>query len=149
MLFVYELKFKQLPSSKDKVHVFIYIKQKNAKRFYKQKSRDFVKSKTISVTFIYTRIRTLYVTQFSMSFLKLRDYLYKNARHFAKIKTICVTFCIQKPRLCALHDLSLNFWNWRRVGGAFFYLKTMHFALNFYMQKNALCVTFLYLNFII
>ena len=40
----------------------IYKKKKNTKRFYIQKSRHFAKRKTICVTFLYTKIETLYVT---------------------------------------------------------------------------------------
>ena len=45
---------------------FIYTKSKKiAKRFYIQKARHFSKSKTISVTFLYTKSDTLDVTGFS------------------------------------------------------------------------------------
>ena len=42
-------------------------------RFYIQKSRHFAKSKTICVTFLYTKIWTLCVTQFFIEFLKLAE----------------------------------------------------------------------------
>ena len=101
-----------------------------------------------------------------------RFYIQK-ARHFAKIKTICFHFLYTKIRtLFALRKFSLNFWNWRRGGTflygkknalcltfymqksltlcvTFSYKKARHFELHFYMQKNSLCVTFLYLKYII
>ena len=38
---------------------YIYKKQKNVKGFYIQKTRNFSKSKTISVMFLYTKSKTL------------------------------------------------------------------------------------------
>ena len=42
-------------------------------RFYIQKSRHFAKSKTICDTFLYTKIRHLFVTQFFIEFLKFAE----------------------------------------------------------------------------
>ena len=51
---------------------FLYLqKTKNCQTFYIQKSRHFAKSKIISVTFLYTKIKTLHVTRFFMKKLKL------------------------------------------------------------------------------
>ena len=52
---------------------FIYIyKAKELQNVYiYTKARHFAKSKTISVTFLFTKIWTLYVTQFFKKFLKL------------------------------------------------------------------------------
>ena len=50
---------------KDNVHVLYLQKEKNAKRLYRYtKSRKFAKIKSICVTFLFTKIQTLYVTQF-------------------------------------------------------------------------------------
>ena len=56
--------------------LYMYKKKKIAKRFNIKKSRQLAKSKTISVTFLYTKIWTLYVTRFFMKFLKLA-FIYK------------------------------------------------------------------------
>ena len=50
---------------------YIYKKQNIAKRFYIQNKRHFAKIKTICVMFLYTKIQTLYVTQFFMKCLEL------------------------------------------------------------------------------
>ena len=51
---------------------FLYIqKEKIANCFNIQKGRPFAKSKTIIVTFLYTKNRTLYFTQFLMENLNL------------------------------------------------------------------------------
>ena len=86
---------------------FIYTKRKRKWEtfIYKKKSRHFEKSKTICVTFLFTKIQTLYVMRFFMKILKLA-FVYKKhdtlryvtllytqkSRHFVKSKTICVTF---------------------------------------------------------
>ena len=70
-------------------------------------------------------------------------YIYiQKARHFVKSKTICVTFFINKILTFSLR----NFYGIFEIGGGgehFYIQKTMHFALHFYMQNNALSVTFL------
>ena len=100
-------------------------------RFYIQKSRQFSKSKTICVTFLYTKIWTLCVTRFFIGFFKLA----KGGGIF-KIKTmhLVLYFYMQKTMYFALH---------------FTYKKpdTMRHIL--YAKKNALCGTFLYLKFIL
>ena len=70
---------------RNKTYTFLYIQKAKiiAKRFYILKSRHFPKSKNICVTFLYTKIQTLYVTLFFMNFLKLA-FIYK-------IMTLCVT----------------------------------------------------------
>ena len=92
-------------SERQIARLYIYKKQKKSKRFYIQKARHFVKSKTISVTFLYTKIWTLCVTQFFIEFLKLavgggHFYMQKNA--------LCITFYMQR---------------------------TIHLALRFYIEK--------------
>ena len=64
-------------SKRQHARFYIYKKRKNTKRFYIQKARHSAKSKTISVTFLYTKIMTLYVKQILMKFLKLA-FIYKN-----------------------------------------------------------------------
>ena len=113
---------------------------------HSKKSRHFAKSKTICFFYLqkvwhfrlrdfswnfwnwylYTKNMTLFVTW--------RFYIQKY-RHFEKSKTICARFLIQKAWHFALHDLSWNFWNWRRVGDICIY-KKMHFALHFHVQKT-------------
>ena len=191
---------------------------------YVQKARHFSKSKTLPVTFLYTKSETLYVTRFFMKFLKLAfiykkheslryvtflytkiqkllkkkdnlryGFIYKNpdtlryvifhwifefgggGRYFYKQKTMhfALHFYMQKTLKFALRfrTKSLTLYkkqeNLRYVfiyknldtlryvifywifeigggGGRIFICKKMHFALHFYTQKNALCVTFLY-----
>ena len=43
-------------------YIYIYAKWENCETFNIQKSRHFSKSRNISVTFLYTKIQTLYVT---------------------------------------------------------------------------------------
>ena len=147
-IFVYKWTLQYLPSVKYNVPVFIYTKSKKVvKRFYIQKSGHFTQSKTISVTFLYTKIETLYVTQFFMEILKL-TILYKkhDTLHY-------VTFLYTK-----IQTLSKKQDNLRSV---FIYKNTdtlryaiFHWIFEIgggggggYMQKNnALCITFLYVK---
>ena len=136
-----------MPSAKDNIYVF---SREKLTTFNIQKSGHFAKIKTISVTFLYTKIQTLLITRFFMKLLKMTfihknhstfryvTFLYTKVRHFAKSKTICVPFLYTKTRkLC--------------VTGFFIEClkKTMHFALHFFINKYARCVTFLYLEFIV
>ena len=132
-------------------------KEKNAKRFYIQKSRHFSKSWTISVTFLYTKSHTLDGKRFSWNFwschlytksmtlcVTWRFYIQKD-RHFAKRKTICDTFLYPKIRHLCVTRFLLNFWNLRRgwdICGkknvlcvTFLYWKTIHFELRCYTQR--------------
>ena len=60
-------------------HFYIYKNQKNCETFiYIQKSRHIAKSKTICVTFLFTKIQTLNVTQFFMKKFNWHLYIYKN-----------------------------------------------------------------------
>ena len=100
------------------MHIFIYTKRKNnAKRFHKQKARHFAKIKTICVTFLYTKIRILYVTQFCMNFLKLAG-----GEGGRGVILICKKITLRYTFIC----------------------KKMHFTLRFIYKKQTLCVTFLY-----
>ena len=128
---------------------------------YIQKAGQFSKSKTICVTFLFTKSQTLSVyaifrvifeTGINLYIQKLwhfalcHVFIYNKPETSEKSKTICVTFFyMQETWHFALRDFSWNFWNWRR-GDHFYKQKTMHFALNFYMQKKSPSVTFLCTN---
>ena len=51
--------------------LYIYEKKKVETFLYLQKYRHFAKSKTICVTFLYTKSKTIYVIQFFIKMLKL------------------------------------------------------------------------------
>ena len=99
----------------------VCIQKKNVKRFYIKKSGHLGKSKTIIVTFLYTKSKTLYVTQFFMKMLKLvfiqkslhfalRDvFLYKKLDNPQKARQCALRFYIQKYAHFASHNFSLNF----------------------------------------
>ena len=96
-------------SKRQRAWFYIYKKQKRCETFiYIQKSQHFSKSETISATFLYAKITTLYVTRF---FIKIWGW-YLNT----KIMTLCVTwYCyLQKSR---------------------YFAKTRQFALRFYIQN--------------
>ena len=105
-------------------------KQKNAKRFYIQKARHFVKGKTISVMFLFTKSKTLYVTIFFMKFLKLA-FIYKNydtLRYmiflYTKIQTLRkkqdnlrYVFIYKNPDILRYAIFQWIFWNCYLVAG--------------------------------
>ena len=89
---------------------YLYKNQKIANAYiYIQKFRHFAKSKTICVTFLFTKSQTLYVMQFFMKILKFA-FIYKkheNLRYvrfvYTKIRipskkqdNLCYVFYIQK-----------------------------------------------------
>ena len=131
-----------------RAHFYIYKKAKTIpKRFYIQKSGHFAKNKTISVTFLYIKSTTLYVTRFFMKILKLA-FIYKKHvtlrcvtfylqkfRHFAKSKTICVIFYMQKSGHFALRDFSLNFLKLAEGGGHFTMQKKCNLCYIFICKK--------------
>ena len=97
-------------SERHRLRLYIYKKQKNSETIiYTQKARYFSKSKTIPLTFLFTKCRTLYVTRFH-DFFEIGIYIYtksmtlcvtwsfyiKKATHFINSNTICVTFFIYK-----------------------------------------------------
>ena len=68
----------------------------------------------------------------------------QKSRNFAKSKTICVMFLIyKKPDILCYTIFYVIFEIGGGGGTGNFQLKTIHFLLNFYMQKNSLSVTFL------
>ena len=95
MIFISEIKRVRCYKQKSKIlqNVFIY-----------KNPRHFVKSKTISVTFVCTNSQALCITQCFMRILKLAfvylkhntlryvTFLYTNSQTLEKIKTICVMF---------------------------------------------------------
>ena len=113
------------PISKIQRERFIYtkIKEHLNVHIYMHKARHVSKSKTICVTFLFTKIPTLYVTRFLMKFLKLA-FIY-----------------IQKARLFSLLDVFL----YQRPNTS---KKVRQFALRFLIHKNlTLCVTRFSWNF--
>ena len=117
-----------------RMRTFLYIPKAKIlwSVFIIQKSRHFAKSKTISITCLFTKCRTLYDTRFSWNFWI--------SRLFTRSMTLCVTwrflyfkkrftskksrqfsiyFYIQKSGHFALRDFLLNLWNWRRGGEIF------------------------------
>ena len=137
---------------------------KIAKLFYKQKTRHFSKSKTVSVTFLYTKINTLDVKGFyendevgiyiqkAWHFALCDVFIYKKLDTSQKARQFAIRFYIQKSGTFALRNFSLNFWHLRRGGGiysfkkkvlcvTFLYWKKMHFSLRCYIKSLTLCVT--------
>ena len=125
-IFVYKWKLQWLPSEKYNVHVLICKRsKKNCKTFYIQKSGHLAKSKTISVTFLYTKSNKCHVTQFFMSILKLNfiykkhytlryvAFLYKRSEPLRKKQdNLRYVFIYKNWKSCVTWFL-LNFWNWR------------------------------------
>ena len=106
----------------------IYTKSKKiAKSFYIQKPGHFAKSKTISVTFLYTGSKKLYFTQFLMKLLRSAFNFKKHdtLRYVMFLYTKSRTFRKKQDNLhCVLYTKSghlLNFFNWRRWGELFIY----------------------------
>ena len=156
--------------------LYIYKKQKNANRFKDmQKSRHFAKSKTIYNTFLFTKGQTLYVTQFSMQFLKLvfiytqkawnfalrEGFIYKNpvtSKNQDNLRCICLytkslTRCFMQFFMESLklaegggHFIDKK----KALWATFLYTKSQLICVTFlFVKNNALCVTFLYLKFIV
>ena len=99
--------------------------------------------------------------------------IYKNPDTSQRARQFPLRFYIQKSGHFALRKCSLNFWNWQRGRGAFLYAKKCTLSCIFICQEqcifayvfinknpdtlrsiyiyinNTLCVTFLYLKFIV
>ena len=125
---------------------------------YTQTARKFPKSKTICVTFLFTRSKTLHVTQFSWKFWNWHLYIHKKhdtLRYVRFLYTKCQTLCKNQDNLCSVFlytkiltlcvtRFSWNSWNWRR-GGSFLWIRNNALCVKFLYAKNsALSVTFLY-----
>ena len=135
---------------------FLYMQKAkiNAKRFYKQKKRHFSKSKTMSITFLYTKSLTLYVTRFFMKFWNGNLYtksmtlfvmwcLYiQKYTHFEKFKTIWITFFYTKSLTLYVTQFFMGFLKLAE-GGEGYEQEIMHFSLiRLYAKNNALPDTF-------
>ena len=71
-------------SERQRARFYIYKKKKTRKGLYiYTKARHFSKSKTICVTFLLSKIPTLYVMRFFMIFLKLAFIYIQKVSHFA------------------------------------------------------------------
>ena len=132
-------------SESQRARFCIYKKQKYKTLIYIQKARHFAKIRTICVTFLFTKIHTLYLTQFFHEFLKLAFVYIKKAWHFSfcdvlyrKIHTLrkkqdnlrYVFLCTKSLTLCVA-QFFMEFLKLAE-GGAFLW----NFALHFYIQKT-------------
>ena len=134
-------------SERQHARLYIYKAKQIVKRFILKKARHFAKSTTISVTFLNTKIKTLYVTRFFMKILKLA-FIYKNhdtLRYvkflYSKIQTLRkkednlrYVFMYKNPdnlRYAIFYWFFLN-----GGGGGILICKKMHSVLNFDIQKT-------------
>ena len=136
------------------MHISICKKKNIVKRFYLHKARHFSKSKTICVTFLYTKSLTLFARFFyenveiGILYTKpwhfaLRDvFMYKKPGTFQKARQFALLFYIQKAWHFGSHDF-LWFFLIGGGGGTFFIQKAWHFELRFICKSLTLCVTFL------
>ena len=123
-------------------------KAKNCETFLYTKGRHFAKIETISVTFLYRKSKTIYVTQFFIKFLKL-VFVYKKhdtLRYvtflYTKIQTLSknqdnLRYVFIYKNMDTLHYAIFH--QIFEIGGGektFFYAKKTHFALYFYKQKR-------------
>ena len=134
---------------------FLYTKSKKLRNvFIYKKSDTFQKVRQFPLHFLYTKCKTIYVTRFSVKMLNLAfiykkydtlcyvTFLYtKGETHRKKQDNLRYLFNTKIQTLCVTQFL-IEFLKLAEAGG-YFYLKKKHFALHFYKQKNALCVTFL------
>ena len=131
-------------------HVIFYFSiaptksKKTDKRFYIQKNGHFAKINTIPVIFLYTKIKTLYFTQFFMKILNF-SFIYKNHDTLRYMTFLCTKphkFLQKQDNFCYFFIYK----KWTFCVTRFFikFLKLAEGEGHFYMQKNALCVTSLY-----
>ena len=99
------------------IQVYIYI----------QKPINYAKIKTICVTFLFTKIRTLYVTLFWWFFI-IGIYIYtkimarsvtwrfyiQNPDNLKKARQFALRFLILKSWHFVSHNFSCKFWKWQR-----------------------------------
>ena len=151
-----------MPSVKDNVRVFIYTKAKKPNNFIYKKARYFAKSKTISVTFLYTKKRkSLFVIRFFMKFWSWHLYTksmtvcvtwcfyIQKARHFAKTMTICVRFLYTKIITLYVTRFFIEVMKLAEGGGGFNAKMNALCATFYFAKNNALCVMFLYTEWVI
>ena len=132
-----------------RMRTFLYIPKAKIlwSVFIIQKSRHFAKSKTISITCLFTKCRTLYDTRFSWNFwisrlftrsmtlcVTWRFYILKTL-HFEKIKTIFHIFLYTKIRTFCVTRFFIEFMKLAEGRGNFYIQKIMHFPLSFYIQN--------------
>ena len=104
-----------------KSETFLYTKSQTCFQKAKQFSLRFYIQKAIHLTLrdFHENFEVGIYIQKSWHFT-LRDvFIYINTDTSQKARQFAIRFNIQKSRHFALHNFSLNFWNWRR-GGAFF-----------------------------
>ena len=118
--------------------------------------RHFAKSKTICITFLYTKIQTLYVARFFMKILKLAliykqhdtlryvTYTYTKSRDFSKSKTIWVTVLYTKILTLCVTRFLMEFLKLAEGGGGLYPKKNVLCFTFLYAKNNTLCDTFLY-----
>ena len=121
----------------------IYTKSKRiAKRFNIQKAGHFSKSKTIFVTFLYSKSHTLYATGFFKKFLKVAiiykkhdnlryvTFLYTKSQTFSKKQDNLLYVFIYKNTALWITRFFIEFLKFAEggsPGGHLFILKTVHF----------------------
>ena len=111
---------------------------------YIQRARHFAKSKNICVTFLFTKIQTLYVTQYFMKYIYIYimtrcvtwGFYIQKAKHSEKSKTICVTFFNTKNLTLCVTQFFMEFLKLAEGEGHFYKQKIMQFALHFVCKKQ-------------
>ena len=115
-------------------HLYNIQKEKNAKRFYIQKARQFPLSFYIQNAWHFTlrnfswlllRLAFIYKNHDTLCYVA---FLYTKAWYFTKGKKIELLFYIQKFGHFALRNFPLNFWNWRMGGN---YIRKKQCTLNY------------------
>ena len=76
--FVYKFRLQGLPSARDNIHVFIHTKIKKLRKNLYTTIQTLCKKQNICVMYLYTKILTLFVTQFSCNFWNFL----RGGRHF-------------------------------------------------------------------
>ena len=123
---------------------------------YIPKPRHFEKSKTICVTFLFTKIQTLCFTRFFMKFLNLAFiymqkswhfalhdvFIYKNPDTSKKSRQYALRFFIYKKLTLCVMQFFLEFF--KLVEGGVWTKNSVLCVKLLYSKNNALSVTFLY-----
>ena len=117
---------------------------KISKRFYIKKSSHFVTSKTICVTFLYTKRKKLSFTQFFILFLKL-EFIHKKHDTLRYMTFLYTKIQTRRKKQDNLRYV-LIYKNRTLYVTRFFieFLKLVEGGGIFICKKNSLCVTFLY-----
>ena len=131
--------------------LYIYKKEKIAKRFYIEKARHLKKSKTISVPYLYTKSKTLHVTRFVMTFLKLA-FIYKKHDNLHYVTFLCTNSQTLRKKQDNLRFVFMYknadtllyvvfhwiFWNWLMGRYIFIFEKQYTLRYIFMCKNNAL-----------